>query len=147
MFYSSTPFGHTFSAFLLWLIQQRPSPRFLRDRITTKTLPHFLKGQDHNKDPPTFFKGTGSCERSHAASIVAGGLATGIYTTNSTDAVRSVLRHGITERRFWSRFLGINLSFLRLEFLSVFVYPHFSIIKKFMNRLDTRVFQFRGFFL
>jgi hypothetical protein len=44
------------------------------------------------RPPPTFFKGTGSCERSHAASIVAGGLATGIYTTNSTDAVRSVLR-------------------------------------------------------
>ncbi len=44
---------------------------------------------------------------------------------------------GILERHFSSRFLGINSSLLRLEFLYVFFYPHFPFYKMlFVNRLE-----------
>ncbi len=45
-----------------------------------------------------------------------------------------VSRDGIHERQFWSRFLDINLSLLRLEFLSCFC-PRFSVSQFFFIRI------------
>ena len=57
--------------------------------------------------------------------------------------VRVSNRDWILERHFLSRFLGINSSLTRFEFLSGF-YTHFSVLQKAIYDL-TRVFLFRGF--
>jgi hypothetical protein len=53
-------------------------------------------------------------------------------------------RDGILERHFLWKFLGINSSFLRLEFLSGCFLPLF--IRSLSIHENNRVFLFRGFF-
>jgi hypothetical protein len=70
-------------------------------------------------------------------------VTTRASTPRTTSRRWSATRDGILERHFYSRFLGINSSLLRLEFLSSFL-PSFFLSTKCYSQIDS-VFLFCRF--